>query len=154
MTPHRIRHHRIFLQAGLMASVMLMGPGCVSTDTHQKALDELEKAKKASASQAAELEALRKKSKAESDQMQQQVAGLQQNLDQETSQRKSAEQQAASLEKEREAALQKLSDLKATDVLEAVQLPKEEKDAISPRNFYDFSTSAFSFTNSCIRLRK
>ena len=103
MTPHRIRHHWIFLQASLMASVMLMGPGCVSTDTHQKALDELEKAKKVSASQAAELEALRKKSKTESDQMQQQVAGLQQNLDQETSQRKSAEQQAASLEKEREA---------------------------------------------------
>ncbi len=103
MTPHRIRHHWIFLQASLMASVMLMGPGCVSTDTHQKALDELEKAKKLSASQAAELEALRKKSKTESDQMQQQVAGLQQNLDQETSQRKSAEQQAASLEKEREA---------------------------------------------------
>ena len=103
MTPHRIRHHWMFLQASLMASVVLMGPGCVSTDTHQKALDELEKAKKASASQAAELEALRKKSKAESDQMQQQVAGLQQNLDQETSQRKSAEQQAASLEKEREA---------------------------------------------------
>ena len=103
MTPHRIRHHWKFLQASLMASVVLMGPGCVSTDTHQKALDELEKAKKASASQAAELEALRKKSKAESDQMQQQVTGLQQNLDQETSQRKSAEQQAASLEKEREA---------------------------------------------------
>ena len=103
MTPHRIRHHWIFLQASLMASVMLMGPGCVSTDTHQKALDELEKAKKLSASQAAELEALRKKSKTESDQMQQQVAGLQQNLDQETSQRKSAEQQAASIEKEREA---------------------------------------------------
>jgi chemotaxis protein MotB len=103
MTPHRIRHHWMFLQASLIASVVLMGPGCVSTDTHQKALDELEKAKKASASQAAELEALRKKSKAESDQMQQQVAGLQQNLDQETSQRKSAEQQAASLEKEREA---------------------------------------------------
>ena len=103
MTPHRIRHHWKFLQASLMASVVLMGPGCVSTDTHQKALDELEKAKQASASQAAELEALRKKSKAESDQMQQQVTGLQQNLDQETSQRKSAEQQAASLEKEREA---------------------------------------------------
>jgi len=83
MTPHRIRHHWKFLQASLMASVVLMGPGCVSTDTHQKALDELEKAKQASASQAAELEALRKKSKAESDQMQQQVTGLQQNLDQE-----------------------------------------------------------------------
>ena len=113
MTPHRIRHHWIFLQASLIASVMLMGPGCVSTDTHQKALDELEQAKKLSASQAAELEALRKKSKAESDQMQQQVAGLQQNLDQETSQRKSAEQQAASLEKEREALSARSAELQS-----------------------------------------
>jgi len=113
MTPHRIRHHRIFLQAGLMASVMLMGSGCVSTDTHQKALDELEKTKKLSASQAAELEAMRKKSKADSDQMQQQLAGLQQNLDQETSQRKSAEQQAASLEKEREALSARSAELQS-----------------------------------------
>jgi len=113
MTPHRIRHHRIFLQAGLMASVMLMGSGCVSTDTHQKALDELEKTKKLSASQAAELDAMRKKSKADSDQMQQQVAGLQQNLDQETSQRKSAEQQAASLEKEREALSARSAELQS-----------------------------------------
>lgn len=113
MTPHRIRHHWIFLQASLMASVMLMGSGCVSTDTHQKALDELEKAKKLSASQAAELDALRKKSKAESDQMQQQLAGLQQNLDQETSQRKSVEQQAASLEKEREALSARSAELQS-----------------------------------------
>jgi chemotaxis protein MotB len=113
MTPHRIRHHWIFLQAGLMASVMLMGSGCVSTDTHQKALDELEKAKKLSASQAAELDALRKKSKAESDQMQQQLAGLQQNLDQETSQRKSVEQQAASLAKEREALSARSAELQS-----------------------------------------
>jgi len=113
MTPHRIRHHRIFLQAGLMASVMLMGSGCVSTDTHQKALDELEKTKKLSASQAAELDAMRKKSKADSDQMQQQLAGLQQNLDQETSQRKSAEQQAASLEKEREALSARSAELQS-----------------------------------------
>jgi len=113
MTPHRVRHYRIFLQAGLMASVMLMGAGCVSTDTHQKALEELEKAKKLSASQSAELDALRKKSKAESDQMQQQLAGLQQNLDQETSQRKSAEQQAASLEKEREALSARSAELQS-----------------------------------------
>src|SRR6476659_2786989 len=113
MTPHRVRHYRIFLQAGLMASVMLMGAGCVSTDTHQKALEELEKAKKLSASQSAELDALRKKSKTESDQMQQQLAGLQQNLDQETSQRKSAEQQAASLEKEREALSARSAELQS-----------------------------------------
>jgi len=113
MTPHRVRHYPIFLQAGLMASVMLMGAGCVSTDTHQKALEELEKAKKLSASQSAELDALRKKSKTESDQMQQQLAGLQQNLDQETSQRKSAEQQAASLEKEREALSARSAELQS-----------------------------------------
>jgi chemotaxis protein MotB len=113
MTPHRIRHHWIFLQAGLMASVMLMGSGCVSTDTHQKALDELEKAQKLSASQSAELDALRKKAKAESDQLQQQLAGLQQNLDQETNQRKGAEQQAASLEKEREALSARSVDLQS-----------------------------------------
>lgn len=103
MTSHRISHHRIFMHASLMASIVLMGSGCVSTDTHQKALDELDKSKKLSAAQAAEMDALKKKSKAESDQLQQQLAGLQQNLDQETNQRKSAEQQAASLEKEREA---------------------------------------------------
>ena len=113
MTPHHVRHHWIFMQASLMASVMLMGSGCVSTDTHQKALDELEKAKKLSASQSADLDALRKKSKAESDQLQQQLAGLQQNLDQETSQRKSAEQQAASLEKEREALSARSADLQS-----------------------------------------
>ena len=103
MRSDRIRHRLPLVQASLIASIVLIGSGCVSTDTHQKALDELEKSKKLSASQAAEMDEMRKKSKAESDQFQQQLAGLQQNLDQETSQRKSAEQQAASLEKEREA---------------------------------------------------
>jgi septal ring factor EnvC (AmiA/AmiB activator) len=59
--------------------------GCVSTETHTKTLTELEAAKKTSA------------------QLQQQLAGLQENLDQEASQRKAAEQQAAELAKEREA---------------------------------------------------
>src|SRR3989442_13644933 len=59
--------------------------GCVSTGTHTKTLTELEAAKKTAA------------------QLQQQLAGLQQNLDQEASQRKAAEQQAAELAKEREA---------------------------------------------------
>jgi chemotaxis protein MotB len=75
--------------------------GCVSTDTHTKALTELEAAKKLSAQQAAELDALKKKSQAQADQMQQQLASLQQNFDQESSQRKAAEQQAAALERER-----------------------------------------------------
>src|SRR6476620_973814 len=106
-----MRHRRTLVQASLIASVLLIGSGCVSTDTHQKALDELEKSKKLSASQAAEMDEMRKKSKAESDQFQQQLAGLQQNLDQETSQRKSAEQQAASIEKEREALTARSADL-------------------------------------------
>jgi chemotaxis protein MotB len=58
--------------------------GCVSTETHTKALAELEAAKQTSA------------------QLQQQLAGLQQNLDLESTQRKAAEQQAAELAKERE----------------------------------------------------
>ena len=111
MTAHRVRHHRVFMQASIIVSVVVFMSGCVSTDTHQKALDELTKAKQLSASQAEELEALKKKTKAESDQLQQQLAGLQQNLDQETNQRKSAEQQAASLEKEREALTARSTEL-------------------------------------------
>ncbi|HEX6950172.1 MAG TPA: OmpA family protein [Nitrospira sp.] len=111
MRSDRIRHRRTLVQASLIASVVLIGSGCVSTDTHQKALDELEKSKKLSASQAAEMDEMRRKSKAESDQFQQQLAGLQQNLDQETSQRKSAEQQAASLGKEREALTARSTEL-------------------------------------------
>ncbi len=54
--------------------------GCVSKGTHTKTLTELEDAKKQSA------------------QLQQQLAGLQKNLDQEASQRKAVEQQAAELQ--------------------------------------------------------
>jgi chemotaxis protein MotB len=67
--------------------------GCVSTETHTKTLTELEAAKKTSA------------------QLQQQLAGLQENLDQEASQRKAAEQQAAELAKEREALAARSSEL-------------------------------------------
>ena len=59
--------------------------GCVSTESHNKTLAELEASKKTSA------------------QLQQQLTGLQKNLDQESTQRVAAEQQAASLAKEREA---------------------------------------------------
>jgi chemotaxis protein MotB len=69
--------------------------GCVSTETHTKTLTELEAAKKTSA------------------QLQQQLAGLQENLDQEASQRKAAEQQAAELAKEREALAARSSELQA-----------------------------------------
>jgi len=54
--------------------------GCVSTETHTKVLAELEAAKKTSA------------------QLQQQLTGLQQNLDQEATQRQAAEQKAAKLQ--------------------------------------------------------
>jgi len=67
--------------------------GCVSTGTHTKTLTELEAAKKTAA------------------QLQQQLAGLQQNLDRESSQRKAAEQQAAELGKEREALAARSSEL-------------------------------------------
>lgn len=111
MIPRRDCHHRILIQTSLIVSALLMGSGCVSTDTHQKALEELEKSKKLSASQAAELDALKKKAKADSDQLQQQLAGLQHNLDEQTIQRKNAEQQAASLEKEREALTARSAEL-------------------------------------------
>jgi len=69
--------------------------GCVSTETHTKALAELEAAKQTSA------------------QLQQQLAGLQQNLDQESTQRKAAEQQAAELVKERESLAARSSELQS-----------------------------------------
>jgi len=75
-----------------MLCAMAVG-GCVSTETHTKTLTELEAAQTKSA------------------QLQQQLAGLQQNLDQEATQRKAAEQQAASLAKEREALAARSTDL-------------------------------------------
>jgi chemotaxis protein MotB len=111
MTPQNFSFHRFAWQASLIASIVVMSSGCVSTDTHQKALNELDQAKKLAALQAEEMEALKRKSKAQSDQLQQQLSGLQQNLEQETSQRKNAEQQAASLEKEREALTARSTEL-------------------------------------------
>ncbi len=67
--------------------------GCVSSGTHTKTLTELEAEKKASA------------------QLQQQLAGLQKNLEQEAAKRKAAEQQAASLAQEREALAARSSEL-------------------------------------------
>ena len=90
------------LHASLAVSLILMATGCVSTDTHNKTLSELESAKRLSALQAEELEKLRKQSKAQSEALQQQLASVQQNYDQEAAQRKLAEEQAAALAKERE----------------------------------------------------
>ena len=74
------RTRRLQAPAWAMLCAMAMG-GCVSTETHTKALTELEAAKKTAAQQAADLDALKKKSQAQTDQLQQQLAGLQQNLD-------------------------------------------------------------------------
>jgi len=82
------------LRAPALAILCAMAVGgCVSTGTHTKTLTELEAAKKTSA------------------QLQQQLAGLQQNLDKEATQRKAAEQQAASLAKERENVRGQITDL-------------------------------------------
>ena len=104
---------RDLLQTRIGGEPSSMTLGYVSTDTHRKALDELDKSKELSVSQAAELDALRQKSKAEADRLQQQLTGLQQNLDQETSQRKNAEQQAATLEKERQALNARFAELQS-----------------------------------------
>ena len=86
--------HTMPLRTPALAMLCAMAVvGCVSTATHTKALTELEAAKKTSA------------------QLQEQLAGLQQNLDQEATQRKAAEQQAASLGKEREALAARSSEL-------------------------------------------
>lgn len=69
--------------------------GCVSTGTHTKTLTELEAEKKTSA------------------QLQQQLAGLQQHLSKESAQRKSAEQQAAELAKERESLVARSRELQS-----------------------------------------
>jgi len=101
------------MQACVLASIVLIGSACVSTDTHNKTLGELEAAKKLSAQQAAELEALKKNSQAQTDQLQQQLASLQQNFDQESSQRKVAEQRVTSLANERAALEARSGDLQS-----------------------------------------
>ena len=83
-----------WLTASLMLCVTAMS-GCVSTGTHTKTLAELDAAKKSSA------------------QFQQQLAGLQNNLDKEAAQRKAAEQQASSLLKEREALQTRSNELQS-----------------------------------------
>jgi len=101
-----------FRASSIPAFVMLcaIAPiGCVSTETHTKALTELDAAKKTSAQQSAELDELKKQAQAQA----QQLSSLQQNLDQETTQRQAAEQQAASLAKEQEALAARSSELQA-----------------------------------------
>ena len=99
--------------ASLLLLCVMTPIGCVTNDTHTKALTELDAARNASAQRAAELEALKKQSQAQADQLKVQLAGLQQNLEQEAAQRKTAEQTAAALAKEREALETRSSELQS-----------------------------------------
>lgn len=100
----RIPFQASSLRAASLIALCAVAPiGCVTNETHTKALTELDAAKKTSAQRAAELDALKKQSQAQSDQLKQQLASLQQNLDQESTQRKTAEEAAAALAKERAA---------------------------------------------------
>lgn len=108
-----VRPIRILNFPALVMLCALAPIGCVSSDTHTKALTELDATKKLSVQQAVELDALKKKSQAQADQMEQQLAGLQQTLEREATQRKAAEQQAASLAKEREALEARSSELQS-----------------------------------------
>ena len=84
------------LRAPTLAMLCMMAVvGCVSKGTHTQTLNELEVAKKASA------------------QLQQQLTGLQQHLNQEAAQRKSAEQQAAELRRERESLAARSNELQS-----------------------------------------
>ena len=83
--------------------------GCVSTGTHTKTLTELEAEKKSSA------------------QLQQQLAGLQQHLSKESAQRKSAEQQAAELAKERESLAARSRELQSR--LDGLEKEKGQLDS-------------------------
>jgi chemotaxis protein MotB len=87
--------------------------GCVTKETHTKTLAELDAAKAASAQQATELESLRQKSKAQTEQLQQQMASLQEGLGKEEARRKALEQEAADLAKDREALLARSQDLQS-----------------------------------------
>lgn len=125
MTPHLRRPIvTCITQACVLSSMVIMGVGCVSTDTHNKTVSELESTKKVSTLQAQELESLRQKTKAQADQLQQQLANLQHNLDQEASQRRSAEEKAAALAKEREALAARSSELQAR--LDGVEKDKSQ----------------------------
>lgn len=110
----RIPFQTASLRAASLIALCAIAPiGCVTNETHTKALTELDAAKKTSAQRAAELDALKKQSQAQSDQLKQQLASLQQNLDQESTQRKTAEEAAAALAKERAALEARSGELQA-----------------------------------------
>jgi chemotaxis protein MotB len=103
------------LRAPVLAMLCIVAVmGCVSSGTHTKTLTELEAEKKTSA------------------QLQQQLAGLQQNLDQEAAQRKAAEQQATELQSRLGGRItdleQKLASGSASSREEIARLQKQAAD--------------------------
>ncbi len=95
-----LRHFLHLFRALSVPTIMMLcatGPiGCVSTETHTKALTELDAAKKTSEQQAAELEALRKEAQAQADQL----ASLQQEREALTAQSNELQAKLAGLEQE------------------------------------------------------
>jgi chemotaxis protein MotB len=84
----------LFFQTSTLVLLGMLA-GCVSSATHEKTLAELEAAKKLSAQQ------------------QRQLVGMRESFDLELAQKKAAEEQAASLAKEREALVARSNDLQA-----------------------------------------
>ena len=117
------------LHIPVLFTLCLSAPvGCVSTDTHTKTLTELTAAKKTAAQQAAELKALRKQSDAQAEQLQQQLTGLKQNLDQESSQRKAVEATIAQLQGEIQQAQQQ-----ASATLRRLRYARGDEHVLAPR---------------------
>jgi chemotaxis protein MotB len=90
----RFSRPALFFQTSTLVLLGLLA-GCVSSATHQQTLDELEAAKKLSAQQ------------------QRQLVGMRESFDLELAQRKAAEDQAASLSKEREALVARSQELQS-----------------------------------------
>ena len=87
-------HPALYFQTSILVLLGLL-TGCVSSETHQKTLAELDAAKKLSAQQ------------------QRQLVGMRESLDLELAQKKAAEDQAASLSKEREALAARSQELQS-----------------------------------------
>ena len=112
----------------ILALLVALGSGCVSTETHTKALSELEATRKTSARTAGELEELKKKSaadlqgaQAELDKTRQQLAALRLNLTEEQQNRQTAESTVAQLKGEIQQALQRTDDLQTKLTAESSQ---------------------------------
>ena len=102
----------------LLTVLVMLGSGCVSTDTHNKTLTDLDLARKAAAKTSSELDELKKKSAAdqqnaqlELDKTRQQLASLRQGLEEEQRARQSAESTLAQLKDKLQQAEKRSEDL-------------------------------------------